>query len=297
MKKAIRKHPIIVMLVSLLFSFILMSNYHLWHFIDNVEMQGIVPRYVNGLVCLAVMYVVMGKESFGWNKNSGREGLKIAVCMLLYAVLVLTDHILQSTMVLKSTWLRLAAYDFILCIGVGLFEEALMRGIVLNGCIKLLPKNKKGLYIAVAISSALFGTTHLLGLQIGSDYHTWQVIGYMVGKVLITGIGGLVFATIYLKTKNIWSCAILHAIYDFILFSGDYWISFAAYKKVSSNEMIMKNGLLIGSAIIVCIINVVIAIRVLKKLDPQDCVMWKGEIHNPVEEIEDSYEEIESCQG
>ena len=297
MKTAIRKHPIIVMLVSLLFAFILMSNYHLWHFIDNVEMQRIVPRYVIGVVCLAIMYVVLRKECLGWKKNSGREGLKIAVCMLLCAVFALTDQILQSTMVIKSTWIRLAVYDFILCIGVGLFEETLMRGIVLNGCIKLLPKNKGGLYIAVAISSALFGVAHLLGLQMGSDYHTWQVIGYMVGKVLITGIAGLVFATIYLKTKNIWSCAILHGIYDFILFSGDYWISFAAHKKVSPDEMIMKNGLLIGCAIIVCIINVAIAIRVLKKLDPQDCIMWKDEIHKPSEYIVDKFNEIEGYRG
>lgn len=297
MKTAIRKHPIIVMLVSLLFTFILMRNYHLWHFIDNVEMQGIVPRYVNGLVCLAIMYGVLGKECLGWKKNSEREGLKIAVCMLLYAVLVLTDHILQSTMVLKSTWIRLAAYDFILCIGVGLFEEALMRGIVLNGCIKLLPKNKRGLYIAVAISSALFGVAHIVGVFIGSSDNVSQVIIWMIGKVIYTGIGGVVYATIYLKTKNIWICAILHAIYDFILFSGEYWISFAAYKKVLPDELIMKNGLVIGCAVIVCIINIIIVIKVLKKLDPQECVMWKDEIHNPVEEIEDSYDEIEGCHG
>lgn len=297
MKKAIRKHPIIVMIVSLLFVFILMSNHHLWHFIDNVEMQGIIPRYVVGLVCLAIMYAVLGKECLGWKKNSGREGLKIAVCMLLYAVLVLTDHILQSTMVLKSTWIRLAVYDFILCIGVGLFEETLLRGIVLNGFIKLLPKNRIGLYAAVAISSTLFGVAHIVGVSIGSSENVSQVIIWMIGKVIYTGIGGVVYATIYLKTRNIWICAILHAVYDFILFSENYWISFAAYKKLLPNEVAMKNGFFIGGATIACIINAAIVIKVLKKLDPQECVMWKDEIHNPSETTVDNFNEIEGCRG
>lgn len=297
MRKIIRKHPIIVMLVSFLFTFIILGNYHLWHFIDSVEMQGIVPRYVNGLVCLAIMYVVLGKECLGWNKNSGRKGMKIAVCMLLYAVLVLTDHVLQSTMVLKSTWIRLAAYNFILCIGVGLFEETLLRGIVLNGFIKLLPKNRIGLYAAVVISSTFFGVGHIVGVSIGSSDDVSQVIIWMISKVIYTGIGGVIYATIYLKTRNIWICAILHAIYDFILFSEEYWISFAAYKKLLPNEVVMKNGFFIGGATIACIINTVIVIKVLKNLDPQDCVMWKDEIHNPIEETVDNFDETESCRG
>lgn len=297
MKKAIRKHPIIVMLVSILFTFIVMSNYHLWHFIDSAEMKEIVPRYVNGLVCLAIMCIVMGKESLRWNKNSGREGLKIATFKLVFAFIVLTDSILQSTMVIKSTWIGLIVYYFILCIGVGLFEETLLRGIVLNGCIKLLPKNKTGLYAAVAISSSLFGIGHIVGVSIGSGDDAWQMTCYMIFRVLVTGIMGMVYAVIYLKTKNIWICAIIHAIYDFILFSENYWISFAAYKKLTHNELVMKSGLLIGCAAIVCIINAIIAIKVLKKLEPQECVMWKDEIHNPFEETVDNFDEIEGCRG
>ena len=99
--------------------------------------------------------------------------------------------------------------DFILfggyCLAVGLFEECIFRGIIFSVLASCFSYDKKGLWKTYIVSSVLFGAAHLFN---GFSVATILQIGYS------TLTGGL-FAFVLLKTKNIFCCAFVHALYNF----------------------------------------------------------------------------------
>jgi membrane protease YdiL (CAAX protease family) len=75
------------------------------------------------------------------------------------------------------------------------FEEIIFRGFLINSISSLIPQ-KKGLLIAIIISSIIFGYLH-----------SYQGVS---GQIL-TGITGLFLCILYVKTnKNLWLCILTH---------------------------------------------------------------------------------------
>lgn len=110
-----------------------------------------------------------------------------------------------------TAWMLFIGY----CLFTGLFEEFVFRGVVFPLVAERLPDTKKGLFLAVLFSSVVFGLSHLFNLFMGADpFSTLLQVGYST----LTG-GMFTFALI--QTKSIFSCVLLHAIYNFcgLLFS------------------------------------------------------------------------------
>lgn len=94
------------------------------------------------------------------------------------------------------------------CLGIGLFEEFLFRGVLFKYVAEYFGRSKKGFIKTFFISSIVFGVAHLLNLFMGAGLSsTLLQVAYS------TLIGGLC-AFILLKTKNILLCVITHSIYD-----------------------------------------------------------------------------------
>ena len=95
--------------------------------------------------------------------------------------------------------------DFLLfglyCLSVGLFEECIFRGVIFAVVAGLFSKDKKGLWWTYITSSVVFGIAHIFNGSI-----------LQVGYTILTG--GL-FAFALMKTKNIFCCAFVHALYNF----------------------------------------------------------------------------------
>ena len=110
------------------------------------------------------------------------------------------------------------------CISVALFEELAFRGVVLLGFVEKA-RSRLGLFVAIILSSAVFGVIHLLNLFTSSPAAVIMQIGY---SFLIGGM----CAVILLKTKNIWLCVASHAIFNFggaiisTCGQGEIWDSF-----------------------------------------------------------------------
>ena len=101
-------------------------------------------------------------------------------------------------------------YIFVLeSISSAFFEEIIFRSIILVFLLERLPRNKKGVFYAILISSLLFGLLHFVNLFSGvSIYNVSLQIGYSF-------LMGMLWAVMYLKTKNIWLTIILHGTYNF----------------------------------------------------------------------------------
>jgi membrane protease YdiL (CAAX protease family) len=63
-----------------------------------------------------------------------------------------------------------AVLSFLLvCLGTALFEELLFRGFLLPLCLDRLGYTRRGRFLSVLLSSAVFGAFHLLNLLAGAD--------------------------------------------------------------------------------------------------------------------------------
>ncbi len=94
------------------------------------------------------------------------------------------------------------------CILIGLTEEWLFRGILLDCFLGVAEEKKKSCFLPVLFSSASFALFHLLNLFEGAG----------IGDVLLqTGYSfliGAMLAVVFCKTKNLWLCIFLHVLFD-----------------------------------------------------------------------------------
>ncbi len=97
----------------------------------------------------------------------------------------------------------------LLCIFIGISEELMFRGILHDFIKRRLSNRKNGYILSVLLSAAVFGLWHLVNLIYGAGFGaTMLQVGY---SFLI----GAMLAVVLDKTKNIWLCALLHALFDF----------------------------------------------------------------------------------
>jgi hypothetical protein len=83
---------------------------------------------------------------------------------------------------------------------VGVFEELLMRAVLLR-----LLERSLGSWVALGLSSLLFGLAHMPGHDAG------------VLAILVAVVAGAMFGAAYLATRRLWLCVALHIGWNFTL--------------------------------------------------------------------------------
>lgn len=95
------------------------------------------------------------------------------------------------------------------CITIAAFEEIVFRGILFSLLCERFSKDKKGFIRAFVLSCVIFALAHLFNLFAGAG------IGDTLLQVCYTLLTGGLFAFAFIKTKNILSAIITHAVYNF----------------------------------------------------------------------------------
>lgn len=143
---------------------------------------------------------------------------------------------------------------------VGVFEEILCRGLILNNMLLHWGSNKKGIIKAVLLSSVIFGISHIVNL-ISSP----SLIITTFSQIIYASFVGVFFAGIYLRCRNIWSVIVLHALVDWIaLVLTIFLISTPGTDVV---DMPLIQGL---SYVILCLPLLIIGVLLLRKVEPSD---------------------------
>lgn len=100
-------------------------------------------------------------------------------------------------------------------LAIAVSEEFLFRGAIFTQMLDSW-KNKKGfIWAAIIVSSVIFGLRHFLNLITKQN-----AVITTVGQVLFTFMAGFYLCAVYLRTRNIWVCIIIHFLEDF--FTG-FW--------------------------------------------------------------------------
>lgn len=219
MVKTMRKHPIIVAIIGFIIGYcgIKFLPY------SNDDYTGILARFGLGAVLIGIMYLMGAKDSLKiFKKGFGfslRTGLYFLIIALVIAVGAVIAGIQQNNGVPDNVVMSEIS-TFVLCLTIGLFEESMFRGVMLQGIIRKTGKTFKGLWIAVIISSILFGAIHVDSYIFGGSYDLAGII-QTIGKILQSGIFGVLLSAIYLRTRNFWGIAFVHALNDFFAFQAN----------------------------------------------------------------------------
>ena len=101
------------------------------------------------------------------------------------------------------------------CFFIGVAEEFLCRGWLLNEFLERYGDTKKGVWYSIIISGIIFGLMHIGNIVSGQDIATTII------QIFNAASMGIIFGLVYYKSKNIWSVIFLHAFWDFSLFLSD----------------------------------------------------------------------------
>ena len=153
------------------------------------------------------------KESFKTCWKVGWWFIAISVVlMLLDIVSILSDE----SFYWDRSWFMRLIETALLCIVIGIGEETMVRGVVLGGLLAPLGKSKRGMWIAIVLSSLYFGLLHIDFYT--TDFSDMLQLAQAVLKVLQTGVYGFALACLTVTTEDIFSLAFLHGLDDFLLF-------------------------------------------------------------------------------
>ena len=96
----------------------------------------------------------------------------------------------------------------LICLSVGFFEEMAFRGCALMYFLKKRTNTRLGVFVAIALSSCVFGLVHLVNIFTSSFGAVLRQIGY-------SALIGALCSVVLLATKNVWLCVLCHSVYNF----------------------------------------------------------------------------------
>lgn len=178
-------------------------------FIANPVTCDLLSKIILRAILSSVAIVFIFKYGYQ-NAFKGKCGL-IAILSIIPAILVAVNNapivgLITGDVKITESALNIFLY-ITLCLSIGVYEEVVFRGLILPLCLKITERRKKNVFWGVALSSAVFGVSHLIGLFSGAIGATFLQVGY---SFLI----GAMCAIALVITKNLFTAIALHFIYD-----------------------------------------------------------------------------------
>lgn len=240
----------VLMGVIFIFTFILIhftfSNFLFQNIYNYPFGSGVVGEAILAILVFLVMLLWKNSYVFTQKKEKFSKGLVYGTFYLTFGTIILLLNLLGGDLNVRSI-INLAIY----CLLIGIYEEFLCRGWLLNEFLERYGKGNKSIFLCICVSGIIFGLLHSINVLSG-DMSSVDVIV----QVISAAASGIGFGTIYYKTKNIWSVVFLHAFWDFSIMLGET-------STVTSVAMSVK-----GSAIINLIFGILLAVVELGIIRP-----------------------------
>ena len=274
MLEKIRKHPIIVAIIALAIGY---CGIQYLPYDGSSVLQMTLVRILLGAILIGIMILMGAKKIFANVKEGFGFSLKSCIYFLIIAALPGIGSIIMAITKnnIPDNWLVLELSYFILALTIGVFEESLFRGVALNSTLRKTGKTRKGIWGAILISSFIFGVFHVTGYIFGGDY---DLIGILqtIGKILQTGIFGVLLCTVFLKARNFWGIAFAHALNDFFAFQTLIFVrNTSVGNYVKSGNAGLQSAIMYGVMFILYIPVLVKTIKTMKQVKEPEYGMFK----------------------
>ncbi|MGI6392086.1 MAG: CPBP family intramembrane glutamic endopeptidase [Candidatus Izemoplasmatales bacterium] len=212
MANLIKHKKILIILTSLFILVILASQFlRLTFFTDDLTKKmanDISIRLGMGLIFLFMMYY-MGYCLF---KKPGKSWIQLLFVLIPGLLISINNFPISAYLSSRTTLtepIHTVFFYAVECLAIGFFEETVFRGVILLVLLQRLPQTKRGSFMAIIVSSALFGLTHLFNLFVGAAVpDTLIQVGYSF-------LMGAMWSVIYIATENLLFPILLHASYNF----------------------------------------------------------------------------------
>ena len=172
---------------------------------DNIYI--VLTRMAGGVACLLFMRVYMSQSILSF-KTTLKAFLIFLPCMAVAVNNFPFIPFLGGDAYISSKPIEIILYA-LACLSVGFFEEMAFRGCIFTVVLERTKKNAWGVFVAIFISSAIFGIVHLVNVMAGGS------VGAVILQVCYSFLIGGMCSVILVKTSNIWYCVLLHAVYNF----------------------------------------------------------------------------------
>ncbi|MDR3598751.1 MAG: type II CAAX endopeptidase family protein [Clostridium sp.] len=186
-----------------------------------IKSKGYLPQLIAecaGIIfSLGIIYLMGINYIFKERSKGILKGLYIGgflIVMSIFAILGNLVNVLNTKKDLQLLPLPQIIIFIVTMIAIGVGEEFIFRGIILNLFIDKFDKTKKGIYISIALSSIIFGAAHVTNAFSGIS-----IKSALIQAGLVSMLGALL-AAIYLRSRNIWVVVIIHAFNDFSALIG-----------------------------------------------------------------------------
>ncbi len=226
MKKRIQKwNAAVIIILALLIAALFLLIMDLTKFLVRsvVTMPGYGVTLVSELVDVAyvmVVLVVLGYHKILQEKGEGfLRGFYIGGFMTAYCIYEVFGQFYLQRMAKAEAQPFFYILMFIAAVFlIGVNEEIVFRGIILNLFLDKFGNSKKGILTSTILSGVIFGAVHLTNIFSGVS------VGSATIQAVEAALLGILFAQIYLRSGNIWITVIFHALTDFasMLPSGIY---------------------------------------------------------------------------
>lgn len=264
-KKIYQNKEIFIMAIALLISEIGLNSYF-----DTYKWGMISIRIVLGLMMVGITVVLEGRWVFQWKKGTGLYALRKSAYKIILTIIGMLILLKGSEITMNGNTIYLIIMTVIFCCSIGFYEEGLFRMVILNGTERIFNRHGMGLDKAVWVSAMLFGLAHVVQYVPSVFLNPCSVLLQMLCKILSTGSYGLLLGFIYVKTRNIWSCMIIHAVTDFIALLPDCLcvMDNSEIEYVHTDLNITLSGIVMRMA--VCLIfsvpNIVISMKIWRTI-------------------------------
>ena len=268
MKKTIdflKKQPLLTAIIAVVFAIFgikLLSS-------DNNFGLGI-HRFMLAFAMFPFLYIISGEKTFQKSEKTTGYVFKTLFGLLVFAIFLCSFGVIYSIVekfALADDCVIATLMLLFAMLGVGLFEEMTFRAVVNDGFIYQFRDKKWVFAVSAILGSLLFGYVHVMTDTVTNLLTLAQV----VLKTVSTGMFGMCLLFLYWKTRNIWGCAIVHGVYDFLLSVNDTVFVNPEKQEISYvNEGVMGGtavGIYIVEIVVVGIIMIILYHKVLKTID------------------------------
>lgn len=216
--KNVKKKPNVILFTLLMIFVFIFITEGIWGYGRTLLYSAIVGYPQGSLVIreailafMVLIVMLLFKNSYVFTQK--RESFKTG---LFYGLFYLIGSVVFCLISIDGFKSGLALVNLVLgCLLVGICEEFLCRGWLLNEFLERYGNTKKGIWYSIIISGVIFGLMHVGNIFGG------QSVPITVIQMISAAGTGILFGLIYYKTKNIWSVIFLHGLWDFSLFLGD----------------------------------------------------------------------------
>jgi membrane protease YdiL (CAAX protease family) len=194
-------------------------------------------------ICIVFVFLIIKEHNIKINSNKYPIIITFIIFIPSLIVSILNfplDNVINKEIIFNIDTSKLITY-ILFTLSIAISEELLFRGLFTSIPVSQIDNSKYRVIIRVFYVSIIFSLVHLLNLFTSDILSVLLQVGY-------TFILGVMLTTLYIYTKNIIFCIIVHFIYNFVGTFTDYFSN--SYYESNMYIIWIIEGILVGSYIL-----------------------------------------------